>query len=130
MILLDSHVAVWLMLEPERLSKAAVAAIGESGLGSPDPVISCVSLFEIAWTMRRGRIKSLLEPEEFLHKLLTFVRAVPFDEVIASTAAQLPSDFPSDPMDRLIAATAAVHNLPLVTADYRIRESSAVRTIW
>src|ERR1700751_2922955 len=101
MILLDSHVAVWLMLEPERLSKAAVAAIGESGLGSPDPVISCVSLFEIAWTMRRGRIKSLLEPEEFLHKLLTFVRAVPFDEVIASTAAQLPSDFPSDPMDRL-----------------------------
>ncbi|HTD56260.1 MAG TPA: type II toxin-antitoxin system VapC family toxin [Silvibacterium sp.] len=130
MIMLDSHIAVWLLLEPERLSKTAATAIRESGLGSPDPVISCVSLYEIAWTIRRGRIRSSLEPAQFLNKLLEFVRVIPFDEIIASTAAQLPLDFPSDPMDRLIAATASVYNVPLVTADFRIRGSGSVPTIW
>ena len=36
----------------------------------------------------------------------------------------------ADPADRLIAATALVHDAPLVTADERIREAGIVRCVW
>jgi PIN domain nuclease of toxin-antitoxin system len=49
---------------------------------------------------------------------------------IALAAAQLPPTFPSDPFDRIIAATAIVERVPLLTADRNIRRSRAVRTIW
>ena len=45
-------------------------------------------------------------------------------------AAQFPSSFPSDPMDRIIAATAIVEGFPLLTADRNIRRSKLVKTIW
>jgi PIN domain nuclease of toxin-antitoxin system len=130
MILLDTHVAVWLLLEPDKLSSAATGAIRQSGLVASTPAISCISFYEIGWALHRGRIQSLLSPEAFLRRLLTFVRAIPFNESIAVAAAQLPSNFPGDPMDRIIAATALSEGIPLVTADQRIRRSRAVKTIW
>jgi PIN domain nuclease of toxin-antitoxin system len=45
-------------------------------------------------------------------------------------ATQFPDDFPGDPADRLIAATARVEGVPLVTRDSRLRVSPAVRTVW
>jgi PIN domain nuclease of toxin-antitoxin system len=45
-------------------------------------------------------------------------------------AQEFPSDFPADPQDRLIAATAVVASMPLVTADEEIRSSSLVETVW
>jgi len=43
---------------------------------------------------------------------------------------ELPSSFPKDPADRLIAATAMVEGAPLVTADEQIRQAKVVQTIW
>jgi len=43
---------------------------------------------------------------------------------------RLPGQFPKDPADRLIAATAMVEGIALVTADLRIRRSKAVETVW
>ena len=37
---------------------------------------------------------------------------------------------PSDPFDRIIAATAIVEGIPLLTADKNIRRSRALRTLW
>jgi PIN domain nuclease of toxin-antitoxin system len=48
---------------------------------------------------------------------------------VALIAARLPSDFPGDSMDRIIAATALAENIPL-TADQHIRRSRVVKTIW
>jgi PIN domain nuclease of toxin-antitoxin system len=45
-------------------------------------------------------------------------------------AAFLPPSFPADPFDRIIAATAIVERVALVTSDARIQESGVVRTIW
>jgi hypothetical protein len=39
-------------------------------------------------------------------------------------------DYPKDPADRIIGATALVEGLFLLTADRGIRRSKAVRTIW
>ena len=52
------------------------------------------------------------------------------DVEIALLAAQFPPGFPADPADRIIAATAAVHDAPLVTRDAALLESPLVRTVW
>jgi PIN domain nuclease of toxin-antitoxin system len=43
---------------------------------------------------------------------------------------RLPSGFPVDPADRIIAATARAHGLLLVTRDQRMLESPLLRTVW
>jgi PIN domain nuclease of toxin-antitoxin system len=47
-----------------------------------------------------------------------------------SESEHLGESFSADPADRLIAATARVHSLTLITSDRGIRRSRAVRTIW
>ena len=54
---------------------------------------------------------------------------LPLSPAIAAQAAQLPPEFPGDPCDRLIAATAQIHELSLVTADQRLRDLVSLRTV-
>jgi PIN domain nuclease of toxin-antitoxin system len=49
---------------------------------------------------------------------------------IAALAWQFPEDFPHDPADRLIAATARAEGMTLITRDQRIRQSPLIRTLW
>ncbi len=49
---------------------------------------------------------------------------------IALLSARWPADFPRDPADRVIAATARAEGLPLVTSDARLRRSRLVETVW
>ena len=65
-----------------------------------------------------------------LEHLLLEMQVLPVTLEIAATTTFLPSDFPSDPMDRIIAATARVEGLPLVTADERILSCTSIKTIW
>lgn len=128
MILLDTHAAIWLALSPERLSRAAHSAIEDNvtaGLA-----ISAQSLYEVAWLAVRRRILPNQPLDTFIHNLQARFTVYPLTPAIAVTAAQFPSTFPSDPFDRIIAATAIVEGLPLVTADQHIRRSRAVRTLW
>jgi PIN domain nuclease of toxin-antitoxin system len=54
----------------------------------------------------------------------------PVTAEIAALAVRLPKPFPRDPADRLIASTAMVKDMPLVTADARIRQSKVLDTVW
>ncbi len=58
------------------------------------------------------------------------VAVLPITPEIAALASQFPEDYPSDPSDRLIGATARAEGLPLVTRDERIRRSPLVWTVW
>jgi len=49
---------------------------------------------------------------------------------IAALATAFPSEFPQDPADRLIGATARSLGLPLVTRDQRIQKSAMIKTVW
>lgn len=49
---------------------------------------------------------------------------------IVTLAVRLPAVYPKDPADRLIASTAMVDGVPLVTADERIRSTRLIQTIW
>ncbi|HLJ77566.1 MAG TPA: type II toxin-antitoxin system VapC family toxin [Acidobacteriaceae bacterium] len=130
MIVLDTHAIIWLGENPARLSRAATQAIRNSQNASERLTASTVSLYEIAWCVLRGRIDSTLSVRELLTSIEHVFTAVPPNADIVLAAAQLPSTFPSDPFDRIIAATAMTSGAALITADERIRRSGAMRTIW
>jgi PIN domain nuclease of toxin-antitoxin system len=54
----------------------------------------------------------------------------PLTPEIAALATHFPPDFPLDPGDRLIVATARAEGLTLITRDERIRKSPLVKTLW
>jgi PIN domain nuclease of toxin-antitoxin system len=128
-ILLDTHVILWLSKFPERLTQAATEAIVEartsSGIG-----IAAVSLVEIAQLATRKRVELDRPLDTYLHEIGSrfVVKHITVPVAIAST--QFADPYPRDPIDRLIGATALVEGISLVTADERIRASGQVRTIW
>ena len=130
MLLLDTHVVVWITLSPSRLSKNAVRAIDGARRQARGLFISDVSLLELAGLVARKRIELQVSLESFLEEVESHFAVLPINRRIAARSVQLPSSYPKDPMDRAIAATALVEGFPLVTADEGIQRSKAVKTIW
>ena len=83
-----------------------------------------------AWLAQNGRIAVFLSLESFVRELTARVILRPVTPEIAALSVRLPERFPKDPADRLMAATAMVEAMTLVTADTRIRRSKVVETVW
>jgi PIN domain nuclease of toxin-antitoxin system len=130
MILLDTHVVVWLALEPGRISKKARAAIEQTRSSGEGLAISDISLLEIAMIQRKNRIKLNSTLETFLAEVEARFVVVPMTGRVCARALDLPPNYPNDPADRVIAATALVEGIPLVTADAYIQRSKALPTVW
>lgn len=131
MILLDTHVLVWLVGQPEKLSKAAASAIRRAR-SSDGLSIADVTIWELALLLARGVVQSGGTVENTLRNLLgrSGVSIKPITPEIAALATQFPIDYPRDPIDRLIGATARAEGLALVTRDEGIRKSPLLKTIW
>lgn len=130
MILLDTHVVVWLALDPGKISPAARSAIEAARRAGQGVAISDITLFEISVLHRKGRIGLNVGLEAFLSEIERRFAVLPITARSCITALALPADYPKDPADRIIGATALSAGVSLVTADEEIRHSSAVRTIW
>ena len=131
MILLDTHVLVWLVGQPEKLSKAAASAIRRAR-SSDGLSIADVTIWELALLLSRGVLQSGGTVENTLRNLLgrSGGSIKPITPEIAALATQFPIDYPRDPIDRLIGATARAEGLALVTRNEGIRKSPLLKTIW
>jgi PIN domain nuclease of toxin-antitoxin system len=129
-ILLDTHVVIWLAQDHERISPAAHSAIKESRKKERGLAICGITLIETARLASHKRVNLVPDLETFLSDLEQRLIVLPVTANIALQAFELPSSFPKDPVDRIIAATALVEDIPLLTADREIRRSRAVPTIW
>jgi PIN domain nuclease of toxin-antitoxin system len=129
MILLDTHVVAWMNLHSRRLSRAADSAIRRARR-SDGLAISVITLVELARLIASRRIQQDLPLEQALRRLVEDIYIYPITTEIAALTTYFPLDFPSDPMDRIIAATARAEGIPLVTADDRVQKCPLVKTIW
>jgi len=130
LILLDTHVVIWLSYDHSRISSNAHAAIKTARQRQRGLAISAMSLIEIARLSRHGHILVTPDLETFLSDIEQRLVIFPINAKIAMQTYDLPPRFPKDPVDRIIAATALIEDIPLLTADREIRASRAVPTIW
>ena len=128
--LLDTHVLIWWLTDPDRLTLAqrqvVHAATGDSPL-----LVSDISLWEVATLFHLRRIRLTLPLREWLEKAVAppLVRRLAISPAIAAELAALPDSFQRDPADRILVATARVLGATLLTQDRRIIASGLVATV-
>jgi PIN domain nuclease of toxin-antitoxin system len=130
LILLDTHVVIWLAFDEGRISRHARVSIEEARRGAHGLAVSDFTLFELSMLFRKKRFELSISPGTFLSAVEHHFVVLPITADIALRASELPGSYPKDPADRVIGATAIVEGLELVTADARIRASTVVPTIW
>jgi PIN domain nuclease of toxin-antitoxin system len=125
MILLDTHILVWLLIAPENLSHKArkvIVTAREAGALA----ISAISLWEVAWLVENKRIEVDVSVGSFVKKCASYVEVLPITQEIAVRSVQFPKSYPNDPQDRIIGATAIVEGIGLLTHDKLIVGSGLV----
>lgn len=117
-LLLDTHIFLWSLLEPDHLTGRVVAEISDS---SNEIWLSPISLWEVLVLAEKGRISLQPDPVRWLRNVLrtTPLREAPLNHEVA-IQSRLIAVQRSDPVDRFLAATAVVYDLTLVTADERL----------
>ncbi len=128
-IVLDTHIWIWWVSEPDKLSRKALSAINYA----QDIAVSPISCWEIATKEAKGRLALDRPIDVWVRQALArpSIRLVALSAEIAIRAGQLGEQgFHGDPADRIIVASAITHGAELVTKDRDIRAFSSVRTIW
>ena len=114
-LLLDTHVLLWAIAEPARLSKRARRLLEDE---SNDLLFSAASIWEIQLKRRSGKLTLPAEPGFLQQHILR----LGVQEVLSITpdhayrVLSLSSGH-KDPFDCLLAAQCLAEDLPLVTAD-------------
>lgn len=126
-LLLDTHIWLWSVLEPERLGRRAARHLRSS---ANELWLSPISAWEAVLLAERGRITVNENPATWVERAL---RAAPLREAaftfdVALESRRLKWSHP-DPADRFLAASALVHDLTLLTADERLLRAKVCPTL-
>lgn len=131
MIVLDTHVLLWWVSNPDQLSRKARSTI-ERTIADGSIYISSISAWEIAMLVERKRLSLTMDVKDWITRCeaIPYIKFVPVTNSIAIKAVQLTGDIHNDPADRIIAATAISMGVALVTMDQKLRNYQNVKTLW
>lgn len=125
--LLDTHAVLWLLEGNPKFGRKALKAIKRLPAG--ELAICDMTLLEIAMLGRKGVISLLPDPGNLLDQIASKFATIPISPRIATEAVNIALPH-RDPFDRVITATARVHDLALITRDRQIIGSKTVATLW
>jgi PIN domain nuclease of toxin-antitoxin system len=131
MIVVDTHIIVWDALEPEKMTPTAKRVMTRADRNGG--ILICeISLWEIAMLMKKKRLVIDADYQTFINLVLQSRNYVMqnLTPMIADASVNIDLGKNKDPADHIIAATAAVRGVSLVTANQQIQNSSALKTIW
>jgi len=134
MLLLDTHIWLWLMNGDERIKKSGyIPAIQRAAKASAVKIAS-ISLWEVAMLSARGKITLEEGALVWLKKALAApgITVCQLTPEISVESTQLPGKFHGDPADMIIVASARVLNATLLTFDKQIlryAEGGCVKTL-
>lgn len=122
MLLLDTHVCIWSGEGDERRLGARTRRLLHRAQSQGSVRISPLTIFEITALHTMGRLRLTRTPEQWTRDYLslTGVRVVEFSAAIALDAGAIPRTVLSDPLDRLLVATARQNDATFVTCDEQI----------
>ena len=126
-LLLDTHVWLWSLLDPDRLSNTLKRALTS---GENDLHLSPISVWESLLLAERGRVSLRPDPHRWLRRSLSVlpIVEVPVTTEVALASRSVALEHP-DPADRFIAATAGVFGLTLATADARLLQCRDIEVL-
>jgi PIN domain nuclease of toxin-antitoxin system len=126
-LLLDTHIWIWSVLNPERLSRRVVKALEDP---ANELWLSPISIWELVILVQRGRVDLDREVAEWVAETLKAapLREAPVTHEIALEAPRLPLPH-KDPADRFLAATAQILDLTLVTGDERLIKAKGLSVL-
>lgn len=126
-LLLDTHIWLWSLLEPERLTPRAAAALADA---RNRKWLSPLSVWEAMLLIERQRLHVDAEPRAWVRQALV---EAPMEEAPVTTevviASRALATSHRDPVDRFLAATAQVFDLTLVTADRELQRLPGVSVL-
>lgn len=131
MIVLDTHVWLWWLHDPAKLSPTAVELIQqEQETGAL--ILSSISVWEVAVKVQSGKLALPMDISQWYALARSYPATViePLSPVDAIASTQLPGDFHKDPADRMIISLARRLAVPLITCDRKILEYQHVVTAW
>ena len=128
MIILDTHLWIWLADEHERLTvyhRDIIETERASCLG-----VSAISCWEVAKLVEYDRLKLACPVEEWMDNALNLpgIQLIELTPRIAIASTKLPGEFHRDPADQIIVATAREYECDLLTEDKKILQYAHVRT--
>jgi PIN domain nuclease of toxin-antitoxin system len=123
-LLLDTHIWLWSLGDPRRLGRRVLLQLKDK---ANELWLSPISTYEALTLHRKRRFEIDGDLQEWLARAIAGTREAPLTHEIAFRARQLPMH--QDPADRILAATAEVLDLTLVTADERLLGLGTIRTM-
>jgi len=124
-VLLDTHILIWTLFDRPDLSRYAQELID----AADDVFVSVVSIYEIDFKRSRGGVRAA---DTYLNRmpanLPAYIPTIGFhlldiDAEMAWQAARLPIEH-GDPWDRILVAQALLRDIPLISADRRLRQAT------
>lgn len=127
-VLIDTHVLLWAMTDPEKLSGTAESVVSDL---DTEVLVSAATAWEIATKVRIGK----LPDAEFMvldygdHLRRGEFGSLPIESADALVSGTLGWEH-GDPFDRMIAAQAIRRGMPLISADRVFDDLGGLRRIW